>query len=115
MAQMYQAPPSTLNGGNNSAPKRWADPDNGNGWSGPPATAPDQKLVNNNSTPKGGPAGCPWTTNNCGPNDEPFSGHAGGVQAALGDGKVTFLSENADRHVCRRLATPQDGEPVKVP
>jgi prepilin-type N-terminal cleavage/methylation domain-containing protein len=106
--------PAGATGGNFSAPKRWTDPDNGNGWSGPPAGAPDQKLINNN-TPKGGPAGCPWTLNKCGPNDEPFSGHAGGVQSAMGDGKVTFLSENTDRHVCRCLATPQDGEPVRVP
>lgn len=107
--------PAGATGGSFSAPKRWADPDNGNGWSGPPATAPDQKMINNNNTPKGGPAGCLWSLNNCGPNDEPFSGHAGGVMAALGDGKVTFLSENIDRLVCRRLALPQDGEPVRVP
>ncbi|MFV0446270.1 MAG: DUF1559 domain-containing protein [Planctomycetaceae bacterium] len=107
--------PNGATGGSFSAPKRWADPDNGNGWSGPPSGAPDQKMINNNNTPQGGPSTCPWTSNNCGPNDEPFSGHAGGVMAALGDGKVTFLSENIDRLVCRRLALPSDGEPVRVP
>jgi len=108
-------PPGNTFGGTFSAPNRWADPDNANGVSGPPTGAPDQKIINNNGSPKGGPAGCPWSTNNCGPNDEPFSGHPGGCLAILGDGKVTFLSENVDRHVVRRLCTPQDGEPVQVP
>jgi type II secretory pathway pseudopilin PulG len=102
-------------GGTFGVPNRWADPDNGSGVSGPPATAPDQKIINNNNAPKGGPSGCRWSTNNCGPNDEPFSGHAGGCQAVLGDGKVPFLSENTDRHVLRRLCNPSDGEPVRVP
>jgi prepilin-type N-terminal cleavage/methylation domain-containing protein len=102
-------------GGTISAPNRWADPDNGNGISGAPTTSTDNKIINNNSSPKNGPASCPWHVNNCGPNDEPFSGHAGGAQALLGDGKVAFLSENIDRHVVRKLANPADGEPVRVP
>ncbi|MCA9053994.1 MAG: DUF1559 domain-containing protein, partial [Planctomycetaceae bacterium] len=111
--------PGTL-GGTISAPNRWADPDNGNGVSGAPSAHPstfpnDSKIINNNGAPKGGPAACPWTSNNCGPNDEPFSGHPGGVQCVLGDGKVPFLSENVDRHIVRKLCNPQDGEPVAVP
>ena len=43
---------------------------------------------------------CPWSLNNCGPNDEPFSFHSGGVLAvflsarygASGDGGVTIGS-----------------------
>lgn len=98
-------------GGNVSAPNRWADPDNGSGVSGPPnMTASSGNIINNNATPKGGPAGCPWSTNNCGPNDEPFSLHTGGAQCLLGDGSVRFLSENLDRHTIRRLCNPQDGE-----
>jgi prepilin-type N-terminal cleavage/methylation domain-containing protein len=99
-------------GGNFTAPNRWADPDNGSGVSGPPnMTASNAtNIINNNSTPKGGPAGCPWSANNCGPNDEPFSLHTGGCQAVLGDGSVRFLSENLDRHTVRRLCNPSDGE-----
>jgi hypothetical protein len=43
------------------------------------------------------------------------SWHAGGVQFAIGDGKVTFLSENTDLSVLRFLAQMTDGNPVKVP
>jgi prepilin-type N-terminal cleavage/methylation domain-containing protein len=41
--------------------------------------------------------------------------HPGGAQFALGDGKVTFLSENIDRVVASNLARKSDGRPVKVP
>ena len=91
-------------------PNRWADGDTGNGVSGPPAG--DSAIINNNSNPRGGPAACPWATNNCGPNDEPFSFHTGGCHALLGDGSVRFLSENLDRDVVRRLSDPSDGEVV---
>ena len=107
------AAPGTFGGGF-SAPGRWADPYNGSGVSGPPTmTATNsQNIINNNATPKGGPASCPWSVNNCGPNDEPFSLHTGGAQAVLGDGSVRFISENTDRHVIRRLCNPADGEVV---
>jgi len=99
-------------GGNISAPNRWADPDNGSGVSGPPnmTASASQNIINNNSSPKGGPAGCPWSTNNCGPNDEPFSLHTGGAQCLLGDGSVRFLSENLDRQTVRRLCARNDGQ-----
>lgn len=94
-------------------PNRWADGDVGSGVSGPPNLGSgDENLINNNKTPLGGPADCPWTTNNCGPNDEPFSFHTGGCHVALGDGSARFLSENIDRHVIRRLCDRSDGEPV---
>lgn len=94
-------------------PNRWADGDTGNGVSGPPNLGSGEtKVVNNNATPKGGPAACPWSTNNCGPNDEPFSFHTGGVQGVLGDGSAHFFSENMDRHVLRKLCDPSDGEVI---
>jgi prepilin-type N-terminal cleavage/methylation domain-containing protein len=43
------------------------------------------------------------------------SQHPGGVQFAIGDGKVTFISENADINTLRRLASISDGNPVRVP
>ena len=100
----------------NLAPNRWADPDSGSGVSGATnATGyvnSAGQLLNNNSSPKGGPTTCPWTTNNCGPNDEPFSFHTGGVQALLGDGGVRFVSENIDRATVGRLCVGSDGNPV---
>ncbi len=97
-------------GGYVSAPNRWADPDNGSGVSGPPAGT--FRVINNNNTPKGGPAACPWSVNNCGPNDEPFSLHTGGAQCLLGDGSVRFLSENLDTHTVRKLCARNDGEVI---
>jgi prepilin-type N-terminal cleavage/methylation domain-containing protein len=96
-----------------SAPNRWADGDSGAGVSGPPnAVAGAVRIINNNKTPIGGPAGCPWTTNNCGPNNEPFSMHVGGAHALMGDGTVRFLSENLDTNVVRRLCGKADGETI---
>ena len=108
-------------GGPYGAPNRWADPDNGSGVSGPPTQDPSSSLflpgtltqvLNNWKTPLGGPAQCPWGVNNCGPNDEPFSGHAGGVQALLGDGRVRFISENINITIVAYLCNRKDGQPV---
>jgi prepilin-type N-terminal cleavage/methylation domain-containing protein len=102
-------PAETCNG--KRCPNRWADADTGNGWSGPPNTPAGArpKLINQNATPKGGPPDCPWTTNNCGPNDEPFSQHTGGIQILLGDGSGRFLSDNIDNVVAARLGARGDG------
>ena len=110
--QLYATADTTpgVAGGSISAPGRWADNDGGSGVSGAPNFPTESKIINNNATPKGGPAGCPWKNNNCGPNDEPFSQHTGGAQVVLGDGSVRFLSENLDRQVVRKLCNPQDGE-----
>lgn len=94
-----------------TAPNRWADPDNGNGVSGPPANR--GKIINNNNSPQGGPVNCPWTTNNCGPNDEPFSLHVGGCHATLGDGSVRFISENINTDIIRKLCSRADNEIVE--
>ena len=49
--------------------------------------------------------------NNCGPNDEPFSLHAGnGCFAGFADGAVRWLSAKSDAQVLRQLADPNDGE-----
>jgi prepilin-type N-terminal cleavage/methylation domain-containing protein len=96
-----------------SVPNRWADPDNGSGVSGPPAYTDgimSGTYVNNNKVPEGGPAGCPWTVNNCGPNDEAFSFHIGGCHATLADGSVRFVSENTSWQVLRALFTAAGGE-----
>ena len=94
----------------------WADADAvSNGYSGPSNTiAPGSRLarINNNSTPYGGPAECRWSVNNCGPNDEPFSFHSGGVNATMGDGSVQFLADSIDGVVVKWMVGAQDGQVV---
>jgi prepilin-type N-terminal cleavage/methylation domain-containing protein len=97
----------------------WADADAvGNGFSGPSnAVAPGSRAarLNNYSTPDGGPAECRWSVNNCGPNDEPFSFHVGGLNATMGDGSVRFLSEQIDGIVVKWMVGAEDGNTFEVP
>ena len=117
-------------GGRNIA--RWAEPDNSNGVSGPakddtgaaqagtPSTNTTvltsvtiSKYINQNSYPiSTGPAasGCTWTTNNCGPNDEPFSFHTGVVGAVFGDGHVAFISDKVGAATLKALCTADAGD-----
>jgi prepilin-type N-terminal cleavage/methylation domain-containing protein/prepilin-type processing-associated H-X9-DG protein len=120
---------------------RWADPDTANGVSGPPQSAKDNntpgdpsyttyafgatsvtdktvwgdttvKFINNNASPFGGTNFCPWSANNCGPNDEPFSFHGAGANHLFCDGHVTFIRDNIDGIAYRRLLTPAEGKPI---
>ena len=79
----------------------WAEPDN--------AFNVDQ-LVNNNATPRGGPATCPWSRLNCGPNEETFSFHPGGANVVMCDGSVRFLRDSLDGASFRSLLTVDGGE-----
>src|SRR5262249_10296764 len=100
---------------------RWAEPDNGFGVSGNPLSWADQntaptvsrvplQAINNNKSPFGGPAGCPWQSRtNCGPNDEIFSFHGSGANVLFADGHVTFLNEKIDVVVLRHLVTASEG------
>jgi len=92
----------------------WADADAvSNGYSGPSnAISPASKVaqLNNYSTPEGGPAECRWSVNNCGPNDEPFAFHSGGLNATMGDGSVRFLADSMDGVVVKWLVGAEDGE-----
>lgn len=86
---------------------RWAEPDIGNGVSGPHQDTVNKKArINNNASPRGGPTTCPWGLNNCGPNDEPFSYHSGGCLAVFGDGHVQFLQQTISPQTLRALCTP---------
>lgn len=100
-----------------TVPNRWADSDNSSGVSGSPDTesiTTGRKIINNNNNPIGGPTNCPWTTNNCGPNDEPFSFHAGDmVVAGMADGSVRTFSSDLDVQVIRKLSDPNDGEVIE--
>ena len=113
-------PDPVIAAGNNADPptpsghraiNRWAEPDTGNGVSGPPnATVGNLKgIINNNSTPDGGPSDCLWSTNNCGPNDEIFSFHPGVALALFVDGSAHVLGEDMDPRVMRKLVTRDEG------
>ena len=94
----------------------WADPDAvTNGFSGPSnSTASRIAVFNNNKRPLGGPTTCSWIVNNCGPNDEPFAFHPGGVNAVMGDGSVRFVSETIDTLVLKFTAGANDGKSVTL-
>ena len=79
---------------------RWAEPDNASGVS---------KAVNANKSPFGGPATCPWTNHDCGPNNEIFSFHTGGANVLFMDGHVVFLRETTSPLVVRALVTRAGG------
>lgn len=110
--------------GGKSCENRWADPDSGSAASGPPQNDPTSSLfvagggfqiINNNkmSSYTSAPAGqCPWSVNNCGPNEEPFSPHSGGMHAVFADGSVRFLNETLSWKTFLGLLTPAGREPV---
>jgi len=111
-------------------PARWAEPDQGNGVSGPPVDSAGRSTtiatsgsnpsgatpgpyINNNPTPIGGPSICPWSANNCGLNDELFGFHAGGgVMCVFGDGHVQMVKGSINGAVMRALVTPNGGEVI---
>jgi prepilin-type N-terminal cleavage/methylation domain-containing protein/prepilin-type processing-associated H-X9-DG protein len=95
----------------------WADPDAGaNGVSGPSNSLGDRTAkINNYPTPIGGPPECRWAQNNCGPNDEPFSFHSGGVNCCMGDGSVRFFRDSIDPLTLKWLAGASDGRTFTLP
>lgn len=125
---------SGLNPSGFRAVNRWADPECGNGVSGPPEADPTGQgqstlywngissypgpWINQNAFPVGGGGpnslsktgfGCVWANNNCGPNDEMFSPHGGGGYVGFVDGHVTFLKDDISAPVLRHLIIPDDG------
>jgi prepilin-type N-terminal cleavage/methylation domain-containing protein/prepilin-type processing-associated H-X9-DG protein len=96
----------------------WADPDSvANGLSGPSnAVSPASRTarINNNASPTGGPTTCLWANNNCGPNDEPFSFHSGGVNCVMGDGAVRFFRDSIQGVVLKWMAAAADGQIYNV-
>ena len=110
--------------GGKSSENRWADPDSGSAANGPPQNDPAStyfvagggfQIINNNkkSDYTTAPAGaCPWSVNNCGPNEEPFSPHSGGIHVTLADGSVRFLNESMNWRTLLGLLTPSGREVI---
>ncbi len=103
--------PSPINGN--------ATPLGGPGGYGATIAEPYQ-LVNPSAPATGNytaapPAGnpCGWYWNNCGPNDELFSQHPGGINVLLADGGVHFLSQLIDPITLRYLCTRDEAVPVE--
>jgi prepilin-type N-terminal cleavage/methylation domain-containing protein/prepilin-type processing-associated H-X9-DG protein len=107
-------PVDMTTGANGRRVYAWADPDAvTNGFSGPSNSLGSKKAkINNHRNPLGGPADCRWSVNNCGPNDEPFSFHSGGVNCVMGDGSTRFLTDSTDSLVLKWLAAASDGNVV---
>jgi prepilin-type N-terminal cleavage/methylation domain-containing protein/prepilin-type processing-associated H-X9-DG protein len=105
-------PINNASGANGRRAFAWADADAvSNGYSGPSnATASRVAQLNNYANPEGGPTECPWSTNNCGPNDEPFSFHPGGLNATMGDGSVRFMPDSIDGVIVKWLVGADDGQ-----
>jgi prepilin-type N-terminal cleavage/methylation domain-containing protein/prepilin-type processing-associated H-X9-DG protein len=118
-----QAAQTYVNASGKRAVNRWADPETGNGVSGPPQADPGSPyftgsanypgpFITQNGYPLGGNlgvGGCPWSLHNCGPNDELFSPHSGGCYVGFVDGHVTFLRDDVPAAVLRYLCLPDDG------
>jgi prepilin-type processing-associated H-X9-DG protein len=111
--------PCVASGANGAAPChgvwRWADMDAcGSGVSGQGASdaVSRAKFINGNAVPVGGTALCPWSANNCGVNDEPFSFHPGGCNSVFCDGSVHFLSDTLDGRTLRYMITRDEGIPI---
>ena len=97
------------------APNAYLDPVDGHGrrswrWAEPDNTSGASKVMNNNSTPRGGPASCPWIYHDCGPNNEWFSFHSGGANACMADGSVRFVRDTIPLRTVYSLGTRDGGE-----
>ena len=85
---------------------RYAEPASAGVVNGPGSAALYPKRVLNNSNSSfGGATGCTWNLTDCGPNDEPFSFHGGGVNCLFGDGHVSYIREDVDHVTFRRMLT----------
>jgi len=85
----------------------------------PNSSVPDRNYSCKMTLMPGAPNGAPCENGNAGglPGRWNFarSFHPGGAHAALGDGKVSFFSENVDRNTWIKLGMRSDGLPVSVP
>jgi len=100
-----------------TVPGRWADSDNGSGWSGNPSeensTSRTLPVINNSrkGTRLGNTTGAlgDFTKNNVGSNDEPYAEHSGVCLFGLFDGSVQTVNQSVDSKVAGYLVNPNDG------
>lgn len=94
----------------NRAMNRWAEPASAGGVSGQANSTPANAVppINGNDVPAGGPPNCPWSTTNCGPNEEVWSWHLGGANVLMCDGRARFLAKTVDPRILRRMVTPDE-------
>lgn len=111
-------PINMISGPNGRRVFAWGDADAcTNGISGPSnAILPASRVarINNNKTPIGGPPACLWQINGCGPNDEAFSYHSGGVNGGFGDGSTRLISDSIDAITLKFMVGAADGTVVSV-
>jgi type II secretory pathway pseudopilin PulG len=95
------------------AMNRWAEPACGGGISGQANSTPGHIVspISGNDVPAGGPPDCPWSTTNCGPNEEAWSWHPLGVHALMCDGSAKFIGKTISPVVLRRMVTPDEQVP----
>lgn len=95
------------------AMNRWAEPACAGGISGQTNAGPGNSppVINGNRLPAGGPASCPWTTTNCGPNEEIWSWHPNGANVVMCDGSARFIGERIDARVLRKMVTAAEQSP----
>lgn len=95
------------------AMNRWAEPACGGGISGQANStlASLVRPINGNALPAGGPEDCPWSTTNCGPNEEAWSSHPWGAQALMCDGSARFIGNEIAPIVLRHMVTPEEQVP----
>lgn len=77
----------------------------------PNTSVPDRVYSCKETSMPGAPSNAPCEDRSAGAGRYNFarSYHIGGVQAALADGSVIFVSENIDRQTWMRLSMPRDG------
>src|SRR5262249_56301787 len=93
---------------------RWSEVGGADGVAGRAGATSGQatlQVINNHRTPIGGPAGCPWTFGDCGPNGEPFTFHGNGCNALFMDGHISWINATIDPITFRRLLTAEEGIP----
>jgi Tfp pilus assembly protein PilE len=97
----------------NRALNHWAEPACGGGISGQANSTPGKILdvINGNDIPAGGPPNCPWSTTNCGPNEEGWSWHPLGAHALMCDGSARFIGKTINPVVLRKMVTPDEQLP----
>lgn len=97
----------------NRAMNRWAEPAIAGGISGQANSAPGKLAfaINGNDVPAGGPANCPWSQINCGPNEEAWSWHPQGANTMMCDGSVRYIGKEIEPRVLRKMVTPDEQLP----